>query len=234
MPLAENTYVLELGKISPEYKNILIKFKDEQVCREIIIKNPYSGLCGVGLTGNTKTVDSNGKVKKSYNTWKGMIYRCYDPRETDRHPTYRDCIVCDEWLCYANFERWWDDNYYEISGQEMNLDKDILFKGNKVYSPQTCTIVPMDINLLFVKRDAKRGNLPIGVSYYKRDQKYTATLREFGAAHFLGLYDTPTEAFDVYKQAKERFIKAKADEYQDKIPKKLYDAMYKWEVEIND
>ena len=232
--LVGNTYVLELDQISPEYENILIKFKDERVCKEVIIKNPYNGLCGVGLTGNTKTVDSNGKIKKSYNVWKGMIYRCYGQKEAEKLPTYRDCIVCDEWLCYANFEHWWDDNYYEVSDQEMNLDKDILFKGNKVYSPQTCVITPKNINLLFVKRDAKRGDLPVGVSYYKRDKKYTATLREFGKPHFLGLYDTPIEAFNAYKQAKERFIKAMADEYQDKIPQKLYDAMHKWEVEISD
>lgn len=232
--LVGNTYVLELDKISPEYKNILIKFKDEWICREIIIKNPYSGPCGVGRMGGAKTVDSNGKVKKSYNTWKGMIYRCYDQRDMNKYTTYRDCTVCDEWLCYANFERWWNDNYYEISNQEMNLDKDILFKGNKVYSPQTCVIVPQNINLLFINRKTKRGNLPVGVSYYKRDKKYIATLGELGEAHYLGLYDTPIEAFGVYKQAKEKYIKAVADEYKDKIPQKLYDAMYKWEIEIDD
>ena len=234
MSLVENTYVLELDKIGPEYEKILIKFKDEQVCREVIIKNPYSGLCGVGLTGNTKTVDSNGKIKKSYNTWKGMIYRCYGEKEAEKFPAYRDCVVCDEWKCYANFEQWWNDNYYEIDNQEMNLDKDILFKGNKIYSPQTCVIVPKNINLLFINRKAKRGDLPVGVSYYKRDKKYTAVLGEFGEVHYLGLYDTPIEAFVTYKRVKEQHIKAMADEYKDQIPQKLYDAMYKWEVEIND
>lgn len=234
MSLNENIYVLELDKVDSKYEKILIKFKDEQVCKEVIIKNPYSGLCGVGLIGNTKSVDNNGKVKKSYNTWKNMIHRCYSQKALARHPTYQGCSVCDEWLCYANFEQWWNDNYYEIGNQEMHLDKDILFKGNKVYSPATCVLVPIDINLLFIKRDSKRGNLPLGVSYFKRDKKYAAALSEFGEHHYLGLYDTPIEAFNAYKQAKEQFIKAKANEYRDKIPRKLYDALCKWEVEIDD
>ena len=228
------TYILEIDKVSPEYENILIRFKDEQIHREIIIKNPYSKVCGVGLLGNATSTDSNGNIKKSYNTWKGMIHRCYNIKEYERAPTYQECSVCDEWLCYSNFEQWWDNNYYEINNQEMNLDKDILIKGNQVYSPQTCVIVPKDINMLFVQRGAKRGGLPIGVTYYKRDKKYMAMICKYGKQHYLGLYNTSTEAFEVYKQAKEQHVKEVAEKYKDKIPKKLYEAMYKWKVEITD
>lgn len=234
MKHTNNTYVLELDKISSEYENILIKFKDEQVHQKVIIKNPYSKLCGVGLLGNTTSIDASSNVKKSYNAWKAMIHRCYSEKEHKRAPTYQNCSVCKEWLYYSNFEQWWDDNYYEINNQEMHLDKDILIKGNKVYSPQTCTIVPQDINSLLIKRDSKRGNLPIGVTYFKRDKKYMATICKFGKQHYLGLYNTPEEAFQAYKQEKERHIKEVAEKYKDKIPKKLYDAMYKWEIEITD
>ena len=46
--------------------------------------------------------------------------------------------------------------------------------------------------------------------------------------------DKPFQAFTIYKNFKENYIKQVADEYKDLIPKELYDAMYKWEVEIND
>lgn len=234
MEYTDDTYILEIDKIDSKYDNILIKFKDKQIHQEITIKNPYSKLCGVGLLGNATSTDSNGNIKKSYNAWKNMIHRCYNEKEHKREPTYQECLVCDEWLYYSNFEQWWDNNYYEINNQEMWLDKDILVKDNKIYSPQTCVIVPQDINLLFIKRDAKRGNLPIGVSYFKRDKKYMANIGKFGKQHYLGLFDTPTKAFEAYKQAKEQHIKDVAEKYKDEIPRKLYEAMYKWNVEITD
>lgn len=234
MEYTDNTYILEIDKIDSKYNNILIKFKDKQIHQETIIKNPYSKLCGVGLLGNATSTDSNGNVKKSYNAWKNMIHRCYNEKEHKREPTYQDCFVCDEWLYYSNFEQWWDNNYYEINNQEMWLDKDILIKGNKMYSPQTCVIVPQDINLLFVKRNAKRGSLPIGVSYFKRDKKYMVNIGKFGKQYYLGLYNTPIEAFEIYKQAKETHIKEVAEKYKGKIPEKLYEAMMNYIVEIND
>lgn len=230
----DNTYILELDKIDSKYENILIKFKDKQIHQKVAIKNPYSKLCGVGLLGDTTTTDVNGNVKKSYNAWKGMIHRCYNEKEHKRAPTYQNCSVCEEWLYYSNFEQWWDNNYYEINGQEMHLDKDILIKGNKIYSPQTCVIVPQDINSLFMRKSAKREGLPIGVTFFKRDKKYMANICKFGKQHYLGLYNTPEEAFKVYKQTKEQHIKEVAEKYKDKIPQKLYKALYKWEVEITD
>ena len=54
----------------------------------------------------------------------------------------------------------------------MCLDKDILYKGNKEYAPDKCIFVPERINKLFLKNDADRGDLPIGVTYHK-NKKYT-------------------------------------------------------------
>lgn len=51
---------------------------------------------------------------------------------------------------------------------------------------------------------------------------------------YLGCYNTQEKAFEVYKQFKENYIKEVADYYKDQIPQKLYDAMYKYEVDIND
>ena len=51
---------------------------------------------------------------------------------------------------------------------------------------------------------------------------------------YLGCYETIEKAFQAYKQFKEQYIKEIADEYKDKIPKELYEAMYNWVVEWND
>lgn len=169
----------------------------------------------------------NNKKTKVYNTWGNMLKRCYDKKFQNNNSTYIGCKVCDEWLCFQNFADWYDENYYEIEGEMMELDKDILVKGNKIYSPNTCIFVPHRINSLFIKRNSKRGEYPIGVTPHRNKFSAECEIK-------LGVYNTPEEAFKVYKKFKENYIKEIADEYKNKIPLKLYKAMYNWEVEIND
>ena len=193
---------------------------------------------GTGITGLEPTRDENGERLDSYMCWKDMLRRCYSAKCQEKHPTYIDCRVCDEWLFYPNFKKWYDTNYYEIDNKTTQLDKDVLIKGNKVYSPETCIFVPQFINTLFTKRQKLRGELPIGVCFDKVSKKYKAQLSIFKdgkkTVKHLGCYNTPNEAFEAYKRAKEDYIKEVADNYKDKIPAKLYEAMYTYEVEIND
>jgi len=118
----------------------------------------------------------------------------------------------------------------------MTIDKDILIKNNKIYSPDTCIFVPNKINSLFTKRQNSRGNFQIGVSI--PDKQYITYKAELnignGRKKYIGNYQTPEEAFQAYKIAKEEYIKQVADEYKNRIPKKLYDAMYNYQVEITD
>ena len=177
--------------------------------------------------------------KKSYEYWSHMIERCFSEKFKNKKICYKDVICCNEWVCYSNFKIFFEQNYYEIEGERMHLDKDILYKGNKIYSPKTCIFVPQRINSLFTKSNALRGNLPIGVKD-SRHNKFVASCaiacnnyKKSKDIH-IGTFNTPEEAFNAYKTFKEKYIKQVADEYKDKIPKKLYDAMYNWKVEITD
>lgn len=173
--------------------------------------------------------------KRCYNTWVHMLSRCYSEIYQIKRPTYKGCVVCDEWLNYQVFAQWYYNNYYEIEGEIMNLDKDILYKGNRVYSPDTCVFTPQCINSLFIKSTSVRGDLPIGVKLDKRSMRYQARCCDGSRKRIgLGTYDTPEEAFHAYKVYKERLIKQIADNYFNKIPIKLYEAMYNYTVEIND
>jgi hypothetical protein len=117
----------------------------------------------------------------------------------------------------------------------MCLDKDILYKGNKVYSPETCVFVPERINILFVKSDKIRGEYPIGVTWRKDRGRFSSRCCDaHGTYKPLGCYDTVEGAFNAYKTFKEKVIKQVADEYKHLIPNKLYQAMYNYQVEIND
>ena len=193
---------------------------------------------GVGINGLEPTRDENGKMFDSYTCWISMLQRCYSAKFQEKQPTYIGCCVSDEWLYYPNFKKWYDENYYKINNKKSQLDKDILIKGNKIYSPATCVFVPNFINSLFTKRQNGRGDFPIGVSYCKTSKKYQARLNVFkdgkSIGKYLGCFNTVNEAFEVYKQAKEEYIKEVADNYKDKIPVELYEAMYTYEVNIDD
>ena len=182
--------------------------------------------------GNYKEF-KKGRHSKCYETWHRMLQRCYSEKYQEKQPTYKGCTVCEEWLCFQNFAKWFYENYYDVEGQRMNLDKDILIKGNKIYSPKTCIFLPQRINNLFTKRQNDRGNMPIGVRHY--GNKYQARCND-GTDKIITLNSCNTleEAFQDYKNYKEELIKQVADEYKDKIPEKLYNAMYNYKVEIDD
>ena len=168
-----------------------------------------------------------------------MLRRCFDIKKKEKQPTYKDATCCDEWLYYENFYDWLhsQSNFNKwYDGDKWAVDKDILTKGNKVYSPETCCLVAQNVNCLFTKRDFDRGGLPIGVvKHYKAFQSYCCNpfIRE---QKLLGTYNTPEQAFLVYKKYKERIIKQVAQEEYEKgnIAQKCYEAMLKYEVEITD
>ena len=199
------------------------------------ISNPMTpsvydiGYMGIG---KFKSRDENGKQTKCHKTWISMLMRCYSSKYQEKHPTYKGCTVCKEWWNFQVFAEWYYSHFYEIEGQIMNLDKDILKKGNKIYSPETCIFVPQFINKLFIKSDKARGNCPIGVS--KHGNKFEAQLRKGNERIHLGACNTVEEAFQVYKHAKEQYIKEMAEKYKGQIPYEAYEALMNYEVEFDD
>ena len=168
----------------------------------------------------------------SYLAWTSMLERCYSQRYQGTKSTYCGCSVCDEWLIFSCFKRWFDDS--ENGYQEgYHLDKDIICKNNKVYSAHTCCLAPSEINSLLTNRKQHRGAYPLGVTKLKNG-KYQARIGEKRKS--IGTFNTPEEAFNAYKDVKERYIKSVAEKYfqEGKITKKVYDALMKYEVEITD
>ena len=232
-----------------EYKNcdnIIVEFQDEYKYKKNCkykcfkkgeVKNPYDKtINNIGFLGEGKYDSKNNS--KAYKVWTSMLRRCYDPYELNKYPTYIDCYVCEEWHNFQNFCKWWEENVYNCNNERMELDKDILIKGNKIYSPKTCIIVPQRINSLFVKCNARRGTYPIGVCWDKERNlfaSYCCILENNKKKNKkIGRYNNELDAFLAYKQFKEKYIKEVADEYKDLIPSELYEALYKYKIEIND
>ena len=188
---------------------------------------------GIGINDSDSkvfTIKDGKKIPKvAYKHWFSMMSRCYG-KVKEKEPSYIGCVVCDEWLVYSNFKEWFDKNY--IDGY--HLDKDILVKGNKIYSPETCCFVPKEINNLLNKHSKDRGELPIGVT--KRGCRFAARFNMIDVRKQIGYFKTPYDAFCGYKKEKESYIKKVAKEYYEKgaIGKNVYDALMNYKVEITD
>lgn len=232
-----------------EYKNannVLVQFQDEyktivpttyHCCesgkiRNLYHPNKYGGYIGIGVYKSKE----NNKTTKYFQDWNNMFKRVYkeDSERSIKDFSYIGDSINKEWFNFQNFAEWWHNNYYEVEGERMCIDKDILVKGNKEYAPDKCIFVPERINTLFVKQNNKRNNLPIGVCYHKRDGVYQASCSTLNGSKYLGCYLTSEQAFLAYKEFKEDYIKQVADEYKGRIPDRLYEAMYTYEVEITD
>lgn len=160
-------------------------------------------VCGVGVNDAPYMVVFREGGKRFlcpyYRVWQNMLERCYKTKFHKKQPSYKKCTVCDEWLVFSNFRAWMATQ----SWQGKDLDKDILFPGNKKYSPETCVFVPHDINMVLCDSAGSRGNLPIGVHEY-RPGRFMAQIGTRKNAKHLGIFATPTEAAAAYRKAKHK------------------------------
>ena len=199
------------------------------------VKDPYSpSVCGVGIVGTKYVYKINGVQTKEYVLWKHMLQRCYSDDFKKERPTYEGCQVSENFKSYEYFYEWCHEQV-GFGNEGFQLDKDLLVKGNKVYSEDSCVFLPSEINLLLVKSTASRGEHLIGVSWDKRGKTFVAKVRKNkGKSEHLGYFKTELEAFNAYKKAKEAFVKEQADKWKGKIDERAYNALMSYEVEITD
>lgn len=214
--------------------NCSIKFEDGTILKNVTyqnlnlcrVKNPNKKIIfNIGFIGQGKYISTH----PGYKIWHSMLRRCYDKKYHLIKPTYIDCTVDERWHNFQVFAEWYENNYIN----EFDLDKDILFNGNMIYSPETCCFVPNEINIIFQSSKSYRGNEPIGVrklpsgnyqSYISFDKNIIG----------LGTYKTVEEAFNVYKIEKQNRIKEKANKWKDKLLDNVYQKLINYEIKIND
>ena len=187
----------------------------------------HPSIYGKGILGEGfKQSDSQSY---SFQLWKNMLKRCYSEVSFKKSPSYEQCLTSETFNDYQQFKTWCNSQLgFGNTGWE--LDKDILVKGNKIYSEDTCCFVPKEINLLLVKHDKGRGDYLLGVDYHKNRKQFRARCSD----KHLGWFNTEIEAFNAYKEAKEAYIKEVAEKWKDQIDPRVYEALMKYEVEITD
>ena len=187
---------------------------------------------GFNSEGKFKTkIDK--KETREYSIWRSILRRCYSKEYHDKYPTYIGCSIDKTWLDFQIFAEWYEKNYIT----DYLIDKDILFKGNKIYGPDTCCFVPLDISNLLIKRDNKRNDTLIGVSFNNQKQdinKYSSQISICGNIKHLVFFPDEISAFEVYKITKEKHIKDIANKWKNEIPENVYLSLYNYIIEITD
>ncbi len=194
---------------------------------------------GVGVNDwHTAISNGGGKHIPEYKMWSRMLERSLSSKWKVSNPTYKDVSVDSRWYSMSKFI---EDvstlvGYEQAINDSWHLDKDLLVKGNKVYSLETCCFIPIEINSLMVMHRSSRGVYPSGVYFRKRCTKrpYCAVISRGGAYKTLGCFATAEEAFLVYKESKEAYIKEVANKWKDQIDVRVYNALMNYQVEITD
>ena len=180
---------------------------------------------GVGVNDAYYLTTNNGQRCPIYQIWKDMLQRCYSLKFQDRCKSYTGCSTVKEWHAFSAFMDWVDTQNWK----GMQLDKDLLAQGNKVYGPNTCLFVTKTINLLLTNNLAGRGLIPIGAYLHKPSGKYYSRCKVNGRTVCIGTFDTPEAASFAYTEFKGEHIRKVAIEQTEP----LRSALLRWEVGKN-
>lgn len=221
---------------------MVVKFDDGFVtttARQMIdkgsVKSPnYPIVAGIGYLGvGPHKPRRDGKITLEYNTWVGMLHRCYSGKRLLKGITYVDKFVRSEWYCFQNFAEWCQ-TAIGFGNDGWELDKDLILKDNCYYGPDTCAYVPKDLNIILKSSSKKRGQYPIGVTKVDEERKYRSVIYVDGASKIIGRFETAIEAFNCYKEAKEQSIKQRALKYKDSLDIRVFNSLMNWEINIDD
>lgn len=193
------------------------------VVRNVFFPSVY----GVGYKGDGEFLSKkSGRNTREYNIWNGMLERCYSTTGSKSHRTYKGCYVDERWHNFQNFARWLQEQegWHE---EDWQLDKDLLLPQNKVYSPETCVLLPREINTFLILNSGEGNGLLVGVSYDKRRRAFSA---QCGSTGYTGYFETEEDAFSAYSQSKERRAKDLALKWEGRISTEAFTALMNYKV----
>lgn len=165
-----------------------------------------------------------------YGRWKGMVERCHSEKFQAKQPTYIGCSVCEEWRYFSVFKAWMEQQDWE--GNE--LDKDVLVRGNKIYSPETCYFVSSDVNKFFNDHSLRDKSCTLmGARQRKDTGKYNSHCHQLGdGPKYLGQFETEAEAHEAWLVEKRRVAVILASRQTDSV---ISDAILRYyDIQLQD
>lgn len=159
-------------------------------------------------------VDGKRAACPFYVVWSGILRRCYSNEWLIKSPTYKGCSICEDWKVFSNFKSWMEKQTWE----GMEIDKDILVPGNKVYSPENCAFVDSMTNCFMLDCGAIRGKKNVGFHLCKEQSKFRARCSNpfTGKLEFIGRFSSESEARTAWRKRKHELACQLADLQNDK------------------
>jgi len=184
---------------------------------------------GVNDASYVTTSVVNGKklMCPFYSKWVNMITRCYSVNYLRTRPTYQNASVCAEWLTFSTFKSWMEKQDWE--GKD--LDKDLLYQGNTVYSPSTSLFISSEVNNMLSHPKSKQRTLPVGVHLRKDSGKFRAQYNNPFTKKLvtLGCFVLAEDAAKAYLKAKYALISKVASEQKEP----LRSALLNYDLELS-
>lgn len=203
--------------------------------RNGLIRNNFKPIiCGVGYLGVYGYASKGNIMKKTpeYVAWVGMLERCYNNLTQSSRKAYIGCSVDVEWHNFNTFATWYkNQNGY---GKGFHLDKDLTVFGNRVYSENTCALIPSAVNKLLELRENGRGDNPLGVHWCVTNKSYIAQVHRGSGKPYIGSYSNKEDAFYAYKVEKELYIKKVAEDNISVLSNAIYDNLMNYSISITD
>lgn len=231
-----NTYGILLVKEIISGTKALVEFKDTGYIRVAAKCDIIAGkvkdllmpsIYGVGYLGGEVYTKTNSKC--AYDRWVSMLCRCFNTDSKNYIENYHRVRVCSEWCNFQNFAKWW----YSQTGcanKGWQLDKDILSCGNGLYSPETCCIVPKEINMAVITSRVE-GDFKYGSDYKEDLNKYAVRVNRSGLGQrYVGLYAAMEDAAEAYRLEKARYVRELAEKFKEHIDSTVYSKLIEWVV----
>jgi len=96
-----NSKHIEVEFIDTGYRTTTIAGNIKRGCVKDRLRPSVHGAGYIGI--GRHVAKANGKQDKGYQTWCGMLERCYSQKSLAKHPSYEGCTVCDEWHNFQVF-----------------------------------------------------------------------------------------------------------------------------------
>ena len=186
---------------------------------------------GVGFNDRKYKTRIEGKNVKEYSLWINVLYRCCSEIYKKNNKSYEGCRISENFKSYSFFYEWCQSQKGFLI-EKWEIDKDVLLKGNKIYSEDTCVFIPPCLNLMLTKRENKRGDCKIGVS--KKRKKFVAQCSVDGKSTYIGIFEKEEDAFYAYKKFKESEVKRITEIYSSELDERVYKSLVSYSGDDDD